>query len=1095
MFYIFQLLCLLSFFLGDIKANGKLINVADKLMGSKCFVNSVKPALKGLDFECDNVLSPNWINTNSWITNCNPSCLSEELTITFKTAYDVMEICISQPFISLANKVPDVEITWNDQQSYEIKLDPTALIQCFLPKLNYGKQIQNMTFITVHTDKLENAKSAEFLTDISSIENGATCRAKTEYSNLWACHLALDFISSLLVAHQEWSSRCNNGDCIGQFIDVTFKIYDTPVIFCLTNRQSYTQFITKASAKWSSGLIRTHDLGKVYTRFCYNYSSGFVETGVRVSVVEKKGTHSLGFGQLQVFVKNSAEKVYALQGTSDFVYNLPSYIHNNFKAFSFSLYGNNKTSGDNCGDIYITFSFNQTSVFKIFISNIVKSHIVIVDPFAKVYDSIIQQYIKCNEWNDFWITTTNEINRISQLVWRNTNSSIDHNLKINDIDGRTIHLHIKENCTKKQHEYLNDKLISTCVALSKLSNVIYTSTLNDGKLINIASKSNGATCTASSVYTTSIDQKCDYALEPFWINHNDWAATCSSNLDCKASWIKIIFKKAYDVIQVCVVQRVVAPANLLRKIEIKIGNNPIKIYNVNLIETCLLLEDGIGSSASEIELEPKEFMSASSINTGFNSISVFAYEEDSSVEKGSDIFVNIADYDLGATSTCSSEQNSLKCPYALSRVFSKSWVATCQIGGASCIGQYIEVTFMHLAQPKMFCLSNRYDHVYKILTAKVEWSSGFNETISLPNDNNRHCFKYSNAPVLESGFKIIAKTSSHPKDIGFQYINVFAKKMDERVFTIQSNTDSIYHIPPHLNRNFRAMRLKFKGEDQGEAYDCSSLIISFKSKLSIQFILKLDEIIGNSKISSIHLTGPAIISKVLTNSEPLISCTKWNELWIELSTTDVKVGLGKTYGSSILAVVESSFCLEITQILFKNGNGYNIKNHIQISDKGIQFFNISHRSTFLLVNITIAEGSTLADNTNDCHINPYYETLDKSILTCVALAKRNNILEYKLTNGNGTITNYTFNEIIFKKTAPLSGNINVYFFFKTNNIETGSRRMCKAKPMLDKSSFLHFEFECHVDENLNLNSLFVSINIDDLTDVKKLFLCEVFIQN
>ncbi|CAD5126521.1 DgyrCDS14630 [Dimorphilus gyrociliatus] len=114
--------------------------------------------------------------------------------------------------------------------------------------------------------------------------------------------------------------------------------------------------------------------------------------------------------------------------------------------------------------------------------------------------------------------------------------------------------------------------------------------ITDGKLINIASKSNGAACTASSVHTTPIDQKCEFAQEPFWINHNDWAATCSSNLDCKSSWIKITFKKAYDVIQVCVVQRVVESSALLKKIEIKIGSNPIKIYNINLIETCLLLE-------------------------------------------------------------------------------------------------------------------------------------------------------------------------------------------------------------------------------------------------------------------------------------------------------------------------------------------------------------------------------------------------------------------------------------------------------------------------------------------------------------------------
>ncbi|CAD5126411.1 DgyrCDS14548 [Dimorphilus gyrociliatus] len=219
-----------------------------------------------------------------------------------------------------------------------------------------------------------------------------------------------------------------------------------------------------------------------------------------------------------------------------------------------------------------------------------------------------------------------------------------------------------------------------------------------------------------------------------------------------------------------------------------------------------------------------------------------------------------------------------------------------------------------------------------------------------------YCFKYTNTPDIESGLNLVIKDVYIDETVGFQYVNVFTK-----------------------------------GQDQGQPNDCSSMVISLKNETSIILTIRLDEVIGNKRISSISVTSPAILSKVLSNSVTLISCTDWTHFWIELSETLITIGMGKGYGSFILASIRTAITLDIRQILIKNGLTNKI-NHFAITD---------------------TEGRKVKSSNTQCQSNAYYATLDGHPSTCVPLEETSNIIEYTLTNGNGIRSNDTNCKLIF----------------------------------------------------------------------------------
>ncbi|CAD5126266.1 DgyrCDS14427 [Dimorphilus gyrociliatus] len=497
----------------------KLLNIADLSMNSSCTAESTRPSTDLFTFECENALSPQWININPWISNCSPSCYKEKYSLTFKKEYDICEICLSQPFFNDENKVKQVEFCFNGQQSMNVKLDMEKNIECYLPKLNYGKNVQTMTFIIGHryknrntglssiviyaydNDTSENMTSADYFTDVSSTANGATCTAKSQLSENWNCRLALDFQSYLFFKNkQEWVADCTGSDCIGQYINITFEKYGKPTIYCLTNKQSSKMYIIKVMEKWTSGLIKLQDLKPNQKQQCFEYNEEFIETGLYLESREIQANKNIGFAQVQVFVKELFARDYTLAGTSTYAYKLPSYIHNKFKSFSFQLFKRNSSFSDDCGDIIISFYSNMDVVFKIFISNLLKSYIEIVTPnFIVKAMEVDKFFILCNETNDFWISMSNDtiqfgkgllynvntilttqfkVNRITEVSWKSKESSFKNSIKINDIDGRNVFIHNRESCSKVPSQYLTDRLVSTCVALPNKSTIIETINLN-----------------------------------------------------------------------------------------------------------------------------------------------------------------------------------------------------------------------------------------------------------------------------------------------------------------------------------------------------------------------------------------------------------------------------------------------------------------------------------------------------------------------------------------------------------------------------------------------------------------------------------------
>ncbi|CAD5126967.1 DgyrCDS14968 [Dimorphilus gyrociliatus] len=587
----------------------------------------------------------------------------------------------------------------------------------------------------------------------------------------------------------------------------------------------------------------------------------------------------------------------------------------------------------------------------------------------------------------------------------------------------------------------------------------------DSKLINVARKSNGAMCTRSSTFPTAkYNFECEFALKPFWIDYNDWAALCS-NANCKQHWIEITFTKIYDVIEFCTTQRLVDPSSLMTAIKVTMGTNPTRIYHINILTTCLLLEDGDGSSSSKAKFEAESYMSGNTRNIGFNDISIFALENEN-VHNG-DKLTNTAFKHVGASCSASSSRSTFECSEALDRDITKTWSPNCDVSDSlkgSCVNHYIDVALAFPAEPKLLCISNGHQFTNRIKTVRVEWSSGFNQTVNLPNADQIHCFNYTNSFGMEHGLKLTIMDVYIDKNVGFQYVSVFVKDSSKLIYLIQSENFVVYHLSPYVYQNFRAIKFQILGVNLGQTDDCSSFIIAFKSETSIQLTIKLNEIINNNKISSMEVTNQPSIQ---ISSLPLFSCDDWKSFWLEMSESHITFGLGMEYGISRLATISSAISIKPRQILFKNGLS-NIKNGVRVVDEdGIKLENFYH----------------------DCTNNEYYKAIDPHIYTCTPLKERNSLFHYKLSNGNGFRSNSTFSKVVLKKTDTLLGDFNVNIFIKLDNADG---KLCKQQQtMIEKNSYFHFPFECEARSNKGLDNLHILIHIYELSDIPKLSLCDI----
>ncbi|CAD5126451.1 DgyrCDS14579 [Dimorphilus gyrociliatus] len=407
-----------------------------------------------------------------------------------------------------------------------------------------------------------------------------------------------------------------------------------------------------------------------------------------------------------------------------------------------------------------------------------------------------------------------------------------------------------------------------------------------GNLVNVGSKKNGATCQASSEH---LQQKgftflCENSLEPEWINVFDWAADCNVG-NCISTWIIINFLRPYDITKICIAQRTLTANVILKAVEITIGTNK-PIYKLDLINTCLLLEEGIGLDSTSIKLTTK---GAETGNVGSNSISAYAYDKDSS--KPDERLINIAELELGATCTHSSAFNSYGCTEAISRRYTGEWASQCH--GDSCIDQYIEITFAFPAIPKIICHMNRHVFPRDNKKMKMEWSSGHVDILeNMERGVVYRCYNYTHEPTIEHSVKVLMKEDYNAGDVGLSYFKVFAKKTDKDIYSIQFITDVVYHLQSNVNM----VKFRIKGVSTGQTKDCSSLIITFKNKATKLFSLKLDTLTDNNiENSSIEIFEPELKTIDFIIQKSLINCVEWNDFWFQSQQGLVKFGFGEQY--------------------------------------------------------------------------------------------------------------------------------------------------------------------------------------------------------
>ncbi|CAD5126848.1 DgyrCDS14878 [Dimorphilus gyrociliatus] len=146
------------------------------------------------------------------------------------------------------------------------------------------------------------------------------------------------------------------------------------------------------------------------------------------------------------------------------------------------------------------------------------------------------------------------------------------------------------------------------------------------------------------------------------------------------------------------------------------------------------------------------------------------------------------------------------------------------------------------------------------------------------------------------------------------------------------NSDVVYQ----LYDSFQYIKFKVKGQAFGIPNECSSLVISFKSKFKKEFSLKFDSVVTGEERSSIEIyhNGTQTVEE-LSETNSLISCEVWNDYWLRIKGDEIKFGSGSFYNKNLLAKLKLPKSLEIEQILFRNNLGSDIVNMIQITEKSM----------------------------------------------------------------------------------------------------------------------------------------------------------------
>lgn len=141
----------------------------------------------------------------------------------------------------------------------------------------------------------------------------------------------------------------------------------------------------------------------------------------------------------------------------------------------------------------------------------------------------------------------------------------------------------------------------------------------DGKFSNVVQMKYKSTCLKSSIFSNAFN--CENALDPFWVNANDWAGNRNFQGN---NWIKVVFSKKFNIVEVCIAQRTILPKKLFETVNLTMGNDFSEIVKLNEFTTCFLFGCENGVETSEITLTGNTYKNSKSHN-GFNSIMAYTY--------------------------------------------------------------------------------------------------------------------------------------------------------------------------------------------------------------------------------------------------------------------------------------------------------------------------------------------------------------------------------------------------------------------------------------------------------------------------------------
>ncbi|CAD5126679.1 DgyrCDS14750 [Dimorphilus gyrociliatus] len=515
----------------------------------------------------------------------------------------------------------------------------------------------------------------------------------------------------------------------------------------------------------------------------------------------------------------------------------------------------------------------------------------------------------------------------------------------------------------------------------------------------------------------------------------DWASACNSENSCSPEYIKIIFKQQYDIVQICIEQRLARAPLLTKKVRIDYSNGRNSTHQLNdkIYQKCFLLPREVGKGNEWIKVTTiKGYGSA---KRGLGSVMAYAYSENS--------HCNIPNYNIDDCKKALDYDSSLS--------HDADWSAPCQ--KSDCYADVYELTFPSGVKPKIICLAGReVGGVTLVTEMKVEWSSSFQQTFQFPTSRLRRCFEYS-SNFVETGLKLWS-TKFHDTNghhMGYAYIQVYIETIPQKDFDIETNDELIYHFPPSytssiIELNFGVQIVK-NSDSKSHAFIINFLNKTGNSKLKITMDIGND--IDNTRKTT-FIIEDRIVNEITTqnNSNHLLSLDSWTDFSVVFSKNYIQFGRLKLNVSEIIYKINHSFVDKVTTLGVNNKEGSKFSK-FRVNNYKFGLFNLDINALYLA----------------DCKKPTLNNLNDFNILTCTAIDTIPYTVGITKHNNFGRIKQFA--EVVLKHTVEAKQLINIYFLLtKTGSKNSKVCPLSNVTPLNGQESLWTYKYDCTQNEEL-----------------------------